>query len=411
MSNINISLISEPGIEFEVVERKGLGHPDTIADKLAENLSVQYSKYTFERFGAILHHNFDKTGLLGGSSFVQFGKGYLTKPIRVLLNGRASDRFGQTIIPVEKILRETVKKTIIESLPNIDPNKNIDIHYNLSTASSPGKTDEKRSKEGTRKYWFEPRNLDDLKELKSLNSNDTSLGCAYWPLSTLEKMVLFIETYLNSSEFKKNNPWCGSDIKIMGIRAKDQIDITLCVPQIANHVAGVEQYRKNLEYVLNEVKKIIKDNKFNDNNIRININTRDDYAVSELYLTATGSSIESGDEGLVGRGNRINGLITPNRPMSIEGACGKNPVYHIGKLYNIAAQEIAKKIYERYHLYNEVYLVSQSGRLLIDPWLCTVLLANVDEKLNNGINLLIQEYLPTIPQITDKLIQQKINLY
>lgn len=411
MSNITISLISKPGIKFEVVERKGLGHPDTLADKLAENLSVQYSKYTLEKFGAILHHNFDKTGLLGGASFVKFGKGYLTKPIRVLLNGRASNKFGQTIIPVEEILRETVEKMITESLPNIDPNKDIDIHYNLSTASSPGKTDEKRSQEGTRKYWFEPRNLDDLKELKSLNSNDTSLGCAYWPLSTLENMVLSIETYLNSREFNNINPWCGSDIKIMGTRTKDQANITLCIPQIANHVISVDQYRNNLMFAVNEIKKIILNNGFNGNNINININTRDDYAVSELYLTATGSSIESGDEGLVGRGNRINGLITPNRPMSIEGACGKNPVYHIGKLYNIAAQEIAKKIYERYHLYNEVYLISQSGRLLIDPWLCTVFLANIDEKLNNEIKLLIREYLPTISQITNKLIQQKINLY
>jgi S-adenosylmethionine synthetase len=61
----------------------------------------------------------------------------------------------------------------------------------------------------------------------------------------------------------------------------------------------------------------------------------------ELYLTYTGSSIESGDEGVVGRGNRVTGLITPLRPMNIEGASGKNPVYHVGKLYNLAAQRIA----------------------------------------------------------------------
>ena len=69
----------------------------------------------------------------------------------------------------------------------------------------------------------------------------------------------------------------------------------------------------------------------------MSINTRDDAARQELYLTAIGSSIESGDEGVVGRGNRANGLISMLRPMSVEGVSGKNPVYHVGKLYNLAA--------------------------------------------------------------------------
>ena len=93
-------LIGREGLDFEVVERKGLGHPDTLADALAEYLSVNYSKYTLSKFGAILHHNFDKVGLLGGASFVRFGEGKITKPIRILLNGRASGRFADVIIPV-----------------------------------------------------------------------------------------------------------------------------------------------------------------------------------------------------------------------------------------------------------------------------------------------------------------------
>ncbi|MEJ8650769.1 methionine adenosyltransferase [Streptomyces sp. MS1.AVA.3] len=46
-----------------IVERKGLGHPDTLADHLAERLSQIYSQYTASRFGAVLHHNFDKLAL------------------------------------------------------------------------------------------------------------------------------------------------------------------------------------------------------------------------------------------------------------------------------------------------------------------------------------------------------------
>jgi S-adenosylmethionine synthetase len=38
-----------------------------------------------------------------------------------------------------------------------------------------------------------------------------------------------------------------------------------------------------------------------------------------------------------GRGNRINGLITPCRPMRLEAAAGKIPVTHVGKIYNVMA--------------------------------------------------------------------------
>ena len=83
-----------------------MGHPDTLSDALAETLSVNYSNYTLQKYGAVLHHNFDKVGLLGGASHVVFGKGFLTKPIRVLLNGRASTKFGNEGIPVGLFTRK-----------------------------------------------------------------------------------------------------------------------------------------------------------------------------------------------------------------------------------------------------------------------------------------------------------------
>jgi S-adenosylmethionine synthetase len=56
----------------EVVERKGAGHPDTLADGVAEAISRAYSRYCLDGFGAILHHNTDKTSLLGGAAHVRF---------------------------------------------------------------------------------------------------------------------------------------------------------------------------------------------------------------------------------------------------------------------------------------------------------------------------------------------------
>jgi len=191
---------------FEVVERKGAGHPDTLADGLAEMLSIKFSRYTLKKFGAILHHNFDKVGLLGGSSFVSFGKGYLTSPIRVLINGRVSTRFAGEKIPTQKLLTGWAKEFLKEKLPLIDPEEDLCFHLNLSSQSSPGKTYEKESKKSARQRWFEPEGLNDFPELEKLVSNDTSLGVGYAPVSKLEKIVLKIEQVLNSKEYKRHNP-------------------------------------------------------------------------------------------------------------------------------------------------------------------------------------------------------------
>jgi len=78
----------------EVVERKGAGHPDTLADGVADAISRAYSRYCLEQFGAILHHNTDKTSLLGGAADVRFGHGELTAPIQVLVNGRITAALG-----------------------------------------------------------------------------------------------------------------------------------------------------------------------------------------------------------------------------------------------------------------------------------------------------------------------------
>jgi len=412
MNNKNIILIKKKNYEhskFEFVERKGIGHPDTLADALAEELSRVYSNYTISKFGTILHHNFDKVGLLGGKSSVKFGEGRLTSPIRVLLNGRASICFGNTPIPVKELLEGAAKRFLVNFFPLIDAGKDIEIHFNLSNSSSPGNTENSLVKDNTRKYWFEPRNFEDLPELVNLFSNDTSLGCSYAPLSLTENIVLKIERYLNSPEYKKSHPWLGTDIKIMASMLEDLLDMTLALPLIANHVPDARSYKNNLEIVKLDILEFIK--KIDSNiSISLHVNTRDDYKKNEFYLTAIGSSIETGDEGLVGRGNRINGLITPLKPMSIEGACGKNPVYHVGKLYNIAAANIAQKLHEITRGYVEVFLVSQSGRDLLDPWKIIVSAENNEVKDVDMIEV-IEEEIKKITNMKDSLLKGEIQLF
>lgn len=396
-----------PSKEFEIVEKKCIGHPDTLADGLAEHLSVMYSKYTKEKYGAVLHHNFDKVGLLGGASYVKFGEGYLTSPIRVLLNGRASTKFGNNNIPVNELLTRWTKDFLGERLPLLNIDKDLSIQYNLSNQSSPGKTEEKYQKEGTRKYWFEPRGLFDLQEIHKLFSNDTSLGIGYAPFSPLESIVCSIASNLTSDEFRVENPWIGSDIKIMGYRHCNEVNITLCIPQISRYVHSVQMYKDNIQKAYAVVKSIIETYGFLK--YEISINTRDDFERSELYLTAIGTSLESGDEGLVGRGNRINGLITPMRPMSMEGAAGKNPVYHIGKVYHVMASIIAQTLYQKLGIKNEVFLVSQSGRDLLDPWIVHV---NVDQAIDKEeAQKIITSLLKEFPIVTNGILENKYSIY
>jgi len=393
--------------EIEIVERKGAGHPDTLADGLAEILSLNFSNYSLKKFGAVLHHNFDKVGLLGGSSYVSFGKGYMTGPIKVLINGRISTKFADEVIPTRKLLVEWTKNFFRERLPLIDPDEDLEILLNLSKQSSPGKTYEKEAKKSARQKWFEPEGLDDLPEFNKLRSNDTSIGVGYAPVSTLEKVVLNIEHTLNSENFRKENPWIGSDIKIMGVKNKEKFNITLCIPQIANHVKDLRVYTNNLLMARRHIEHILTDNLIQS--FEISINTRDNYELAELYLTATGSSIESGDEGLAGRGNRVNKVISPTRPMSMEGSCGKNPIYHIGKLYYVAAFDIAEKIFNKFGVENEVFLVSQSGRDLLDPW---VTIVNIPENFNHESELrkLVEEGIINIPSISKAILNHEIEI-
>jgi S-adenosylmethionine synthetase len=349
---------------FEIVERKGIGHPDTLADGIAEAVSQAYSRYCLKNFGYILHHNADKTLLLGGSSAVRFGGGEITSPITIQINGRFSHCLGDQRIPVIDILTDAARAYVQSVLRFVDIERDIYIKTNISTASSPGFVHTSAT-EGSRKYWFAPRDLSDLSEIAHLRSNDTSCGVGYAPLSPLETAVLTVERALNESAFQGEHPQFGTDIKVMGIRSRNQINLTVCVPQIDRFVDSVETYQANIELIKTKILNLIPAEYAGG---EISVNVRDNFRIPELYMTVTGSSIESGDEGVVGRGNRANGLITPMRPMSIEGVCGKNPVYHIGKLYNALATSIAWRLHEEIGGTYAVFLVSQSGRDLFDPW-------------------------------------------
>lgn len=408
---MNFSFTSQSdlgSLQHEVIERKGIGHPDTLTDALAERMSAHYAQYTLERYGVILHHNFDKLHMLGGATELDFGGGRLIRPIRIIMNGRASASFAGEQLPVQYILGDAARSFFHERFPElIDPARDLEFHWLVSTSSSPGRT--KRTT-GARAHMFNPRTVEEVKGYDGpLVNNDTSMGCGYAPYSVLEGAVLGLETDLNSSTRKTEFPWLGTDIKVMAIRQGVRISITACLPQIASKVASERAYQENLatldRHIKTELARLLRGAAF-----ELRYNTRDNNATGDYYLTVTGSSLESGDEGVVGRGNRINGLITPFRPMNLEGVCGKNPLYHTGKLYNIVAQRIAQRVYQETGLYCEAYLVGQSGQALLDPWSVTVRSADthLDEATAQAWAV---EEIQQLPAITQALVKQELTLW
>lgn len=407
----------EKKIDFqpvEIVERKGVGHPDTICDILAERISQEYSKYCIQEFGTILRHMVDKIAILGGKSKVVFGGGEMEKPIRLLLNCRFTKNVGNKEIPYLSICKNTIYGFFEEIMPGFDAKKWITIIDNVHFSQGPGVVYESDGKTNNERDNF--FNVPQVKYLQfhdnNVRSNDTSTAVAYAPYSSLEKIVLFIENKLNSKEFKKKNNYVGTDIKIMAVRDHKKLFITACIPFISKKTPSLQFYQDKKIELSEIIKKDVK--KFSkDSVIEVFVNTRDSVDGSDLYLTLTGSAVESGDEGVVGRGNRYNGLISFSRRMSMEACCGKNPVYHVGKVYTACSKLIAEKIYKKIATECVVSMTSQMGRPLAEPLIVSVELTTkkISNKQKQIISIIVKEVLDNFEKITNDIICGKIMLY
>ena len=347
----------------EIVERKGLGHPDTIADGIAESISVEYSKYCLENFGAILHHNVDKTIVLGGQCNLEYGRGELLKPFRALFGGRMSQSFGNQKIDIKTIQIKVAKNYFQRILPRLNVDKNLEFHFFTSSSSKIP-------------YWFSPRTIDDLPEYKNPHANDTAMVVGFWPLSILEQMVLASERYFYEYE-PKIHPrfdFIGSDIKVMASRRKQEVELTLCVPFHADKTSNQKVYFEYKSFVENGLHEFLNEKFGNSLNITLKINTQDQKIKSEndngrgRYLTVIGSALDYGEEGISGRGNRCRGLISSMRPSTVESVYGKNPVYHVGKVYSLIAQTIAQQIGTHFNCEAMIIITTRNGDLLYSPY-------------------------------------------
>ncbi|MBI3607169.1 MAG: methionine adenosyltransferase [Nitrospirae bacterium] len=391
--NIIVTPLSHRSIEereVEMCERKGIGHPDTIVDGVCEAASRELSLAYLRTYGTVLHHNLDKGLLVAGRSVPLFGGGQVVEPIKIVICGRATRLDGET--DAANLVTEAAWRYVGQHV-RCDPER-----FTITTEIKEGSAN--------------------LKEVFARGgpaalANDTSFGCGYAPYSRLEEAVLAASRLLTSPDFLERFPAAGDDLKIMGHRLNHGMHLTIALAFVDRYVEGVEHYFtiKNamIEYLGDHL----------GVPVAVRMNSLDDPAARDengVYLTVTGLSAEMGDDGQVGRGNRVNGLITPGRDMSLEAAAGKNPTSHVGKIYNVLAMLMARDIHQRLDGVDEVNvkLLSAIGERTDQPQVAAIEVGSkrgLTDEVRKNATAIADEWLENINRVTSLILEEKVALY
>ncbi|MER7551654.1 methionine adenosyltransferase [Streptomyces anulatus] len=388
-----------PSIEdqpYELVERKGVGHPDTMCDAMAERMSRYYSLHCLKEFGGVAHHWFDKVTLYGGGAEIDYGRGELTSPYRVKVFGKAAYRVGDVEIPVQDIMFRAASDTLSEVTTGFDPGRHLVVEL--------GVVDHQGS--GRRASRYQPAGPQDLIPLRStgLVSNDTNLLHGYAPLSRLENVVLELERLVNGTDFKQRHRDSGWDVKVFGSRRDNAFSLVVNMPFLAARIESMDQYWARKATIQRELEEFVTSQGIQDFRMLMNATDRN----GRPYLTALGSVADTGDVGVVGRGNRVNGLITPMRPMSIEAPAGKNPLDHTGKIYNVMAMRLARQVHETFGGPAQVHIFTSKEAPLERPDEVVVTTPQGDEP---AIEALVDAAVAGTADLTVELIETGIALW
>ncbi|ELY61763.1 methionine adenosyltransferase [Natronolimnohabitans innermongolicus] len=397
--NIRVEPIDRQAVEdqeVEIVERKGIGHPDSICDGVAEAVAGALAREYLDRVGEVLHFNTDETQLVAGEAAPAFGGGEVVDPIYLLIVGRATKRYEGQTIPAETIALRAAREYLSETIPNLEVGEEIVVDVKLGEGSG-----------DLQEVFGED-------EVSVPMANDTSYGVGHAPLTETERIIQDAEARLNG-EFADENPYLGQDVKLMGKREGDHIDVTVAAAMVDEHVPDMDAYADAVESVREFVEQVAGEH--TDRTVDVHVNTADDYEEGSIYLTVTGTSAEQGDDGSVGRGNRANGLITPNRSMSMEATSGKNPVNHIGKIYNLLSTEIAEQVVDDVDDIRDlrVRLLSQIGRPIDQPHVADVHVVTEDGvelgDVQDEIEAIVDEELASVTDITRRVIDGELSTF
>ena len=364
--------------EFEVVERKGVGHPDSLADALANEVSIAYSKHCLNKIGIIPHHNVDKLYIGAGHYKNDYGICERLAPIIVRINGRMSPFFGDVDLNIEQIQVSTVRNYMRQVMPTVT-NNDLIIEPNATWHTKVP-------------YWFTPRNIKDIPDATNPKANDTSVCVGHWPPTPTESVAYQLERYFWTEVSGHTVPkfaGIGQDIKVMAVRNANHLEATLCVPAMSLLTASYNAYRELMvehEKNLQSLADMILVNSDLQSVVRINPYQRQ-------YMLGMGSCIECGEEGMVGRGNNINGVISTHRIHTLESWAGKNPVYHTGRVYGYMTMKLARTISEQFSVKCTVIAITRCGDMLFPPYQLMVSTNHLvdDIELGRFVDQLISE--------------------
>ncbi|HUH82814.1 MAG TPA: methionine adenosyltransferase [Nitrososphaerales archaeon] len=386
-------------LDVEIVERKGKGHPDSLIDGACEAVSLGLCEYYQTHFGAILHHNVDKGILVGGRSEPRFGGGRVLSPIFMMVAGRATEAVpigGRVVrVPVEEIAGKSIRGFIRETMRFLDPDRQMTMETRIRQGS------------GDLVAVFMRKGAVPV-------ANDTSIGVGYAPLTPTEDLVLSVERLLNSSAFKKRYPEVGEDVKVMGLRRGKRLEATVAAAMVSTKIPDASHYASVMEDVWGELERLAAAKGLD---VRFKLNAADNPKHGEYYLTVTGTSAEMGDDGNTGRGNRVNGLISPMRQYSMEATAGKNPVNHTGKILNALAVLTARDIVKKVPTVKETYvrILSRIGKPIDQPLIASA--AVVMEKgsrmsaVRGDIESVMDDSLDDIRRVTGMILRKEIELF
>ena len=387
--------IPVPMGKVELVERKGIGHPDSVADALAENVSRALCKMYRKEVGTVLHHNTDETQIAAGQSSPKFGGGCIVDPVYILLVGRATTHLKDRDLPCKPTALKAARDYLKATFPNLNTDSDVILDARIGQGS-----DDLRGVYQTSKFL----------------ANDTSFGVGYAPYSLTDRVVLESEEFING-KLKNIMKGTGQDVKVMASRVGKNLSLTVACAMVDKYIDDASHYVS----LVQELKDRVYDNALkivnNELNIKLEVNTGDNIKKKVFYLTCTGLSQEQGDDGSVGRGNRANGLITPYRPMSMEATSGKNPITHIGKIFNIMskliAEDVAKKVSPDVEV--RVRLLSQIGKPVTHPLNANVQLVSEDlkqlPKWKKEAEAIVEGWLDNVDKITDMIIDGKVRTF
>ena len=395
--NIKVEELLQTPIEkqrIELVERKGIGHPDSISDGLAEAVSRALCREYINKCEAVLHHNTDETQIVAGRSCPRFGGGEVLQPIYILLVGRATKEFEGVELATEAVAIQAGRRYLKNTLVNIDLDRDIIMDCKLGTGSSDLRDVFKRDRVPV--------------------ANDTSFGVGHAPFSELENLVYNTERQL-LTDLKSRIPGIGEDMKVMGLRDGEDITLTICSGMIGKYIDDLNSYMSITEEMKEYVGELA--TRYTERDVNVFINAGDDWKKGSVFLTVTGTSAEMGDDGSVGRGNRCNGLITPNRPMSMEATSGKNPINHVGKIYNLLSTQISRDIVKKVPDVQEVYvrLLSQIGKPIDKPLVASAQIIPKEntsfEKVKAEAEVVIDDWFSNVTKITEMVIKGDLNTF